>query len=109
MDPQRGREKRIEKELTKPVDHQMILYAYNMNLKQHQTLTGIWYNSKGQTLGSNSLPFSTNRYVEVIPGTHGESVYDFVLACYNNTITRKSQPTTEVDIQAELAKMTPEQ
>lgn len=81
--PMGDRANELFDEYKKTVEHDMVLWALNKNEKQMQMLSEITYDKKGNVIDSGSWLFQTSEYNEVVPNTHGEIIYDFVMDYYN--------------------------
>lgn len=71
--------KKDAKEYKKPVDYELFLWALNKDAKQMQPISYVIYDKKGIIIKNDSRPFDVNNYTEIIPGSVGETVYNFVV------------------------------
>lgn len=67
------------KEYKKPVDYELLLWAFNKDTKQMQSISYVIYDKKGTIIKNGSRPFNVNNYEEIIPGSVGEVVYNAVM------------------------------
>ncbi len=102
--------KRIVKILSRQFSYQMRFDAYNPGKRQMQPLEIISYELDGEAFENQLWPFSLSAYEEVIPGTNGAAVYDFVADYHRNGFSPTSQtPATESDFDTKFEKLSSEQ
>ena len=106
-----GEEKnRIVKTLSRQFAYQMRFEAYHLVKRQMQPLETISYEHNGEAFKNRSWSFSLSAYEEVIPGTNGAAIYDFVSDYYQNFCSRSAQThTTGLDFDAKFATLSPDQ
>lgn len=76
----------------KKVTHTLILYAFNMDYQQLQSLSEIDYDKNGNSLNTITKPFDPYRYDEVIPGSLGKVLYESAMAAYREKIQPEPTP-----------------
>lgn len=80
--PRGESEKQFVKNFKQPAGYFMELSAYNIEYKQEQVLSFVAYNEEGTVLENDSSIFFVSKYEEIIPGTLGEDIYNFVMSRY---------------------------
>lgn len=80
---------RMQKRLDLPMVYHMDLSAYNLKLKQFQRLAFMAFDSGDEQIYEESANFAPYRYVQIIEGTLGDYLYDFVMEYFNTGIAQQ--------------------
>lgn len=94
------------KRFKKTIVHQMSFDAYNTQRRQTQTLHFVIYGENGTIIESDSRPFAPSGYSEIIPGTNGATLYDFIMLNADPTARLESELVSSLDKMSEEEKDT---
>lgn len=79
----RGEEAKKDAKIYKqPVDYIMELFACNMEQRQIQRLSSLYYNKKGQIIDKYLNEFLVSRYIDIPPQTYADWIYEIVERAY---------------------------
>ena len=80
----RGREVvRLKKVYKESVSRVMQMMAINKKLPQIQVLAVIYYSNNGSSIKSYNFRFAEHEYMEVVPDTFGDDLYNIITVYHN--------------------------